>query len=188
MRSLKKQLITMTITSLLIMTFLTIPAAAVTTAEGQPALNYDVYLKLGNIQGESTNKEFRDWIAVTGVEFEALNTSSKNGRATGRVVLNHFTITKEVDAASIPLFMATASGEVIQDGQLVFVTQGQSTATILTITLSPVQVTGYNFNNGFETINLQAPTIHMSYSTLNDKGSKNPQIIGGWDFIMNKKK
>lgn len=178
------------LTVCLLAALLAIPAEAAPAAEAQPALAYDVYLKLDGINGESTFKNYEKWIVLSGVQFDVGNTSdiAKGGReGAGKSVLNHFTITKRFDAASIPLFLSVLMGSHIKNGQIAFVTRGEAPKAFLTVDLADILVSDYKFNNTCETIRLKFGSIQLNYYMQKPDGSLNAPITGGWDFTDSKK-
>lgn len=108
----------------------------------------------------------------------------------GKAKMDEFTITKQTDASSIPLFMNLVSGKKIMSGQLVFVKNtGKGSLPFLTIDLDTVFVSNYQFANDDEIITLQIGGMKMSYaSLLKDGGKSGNPITGGWDFIKNQVK
>jgi type VI protein secretion system component Hcp len=151
--------------------------------DGSPVLNYDVYMKLGNIKGESTAESYKDWIVLTGVEFDAtqvLGTGGGGAGGTGKPTLNEFVVKKSYDASSIPIFQDLLTGRHSADCKIVFVSRGESPTPILTIELLDVLISNYNYDNMFETIGLNFARIKSTYSGVN------PPITGDFDFKQGK--
>jgi type VI protein secretion system component Hcp len=167
-------------------------ANAVTTTIDQPALNYNVYLKLDGICGDSKADRFANWIELAGVEFDVANSalSAQGGAgAASKAVMDHLTVSKKYyDCSSVPLMMSSLSGKHIKNGQIAFVTQSTEPITILKIDITDVSIAEYQFNNMYETVALSVGTIDFSYTSIDDKGGKKLPIEGGWDFKANKMK
>jgi type VI secretion system secreted protein Hcp len=143
------------------------PGVSVPAGDGTPVLNYDVYMSLDEIQGESTTENYENWIELTGVEFGGSQTiGSGTGGAgnTGKTTLNDFVVKKSYDSSSKPLFQSLLNGRHIEKGKIVFVTRGESPTPILTIELTEVMVADYNFDNAFETIALNFAKIETTYT------------------------
>ncbi|MCR8630873.1 Hcp family type VI secretion system effector [Paenibacillus radicis (ex Xue et al. 2023)] len=189
MITLKKMLLSMLISWTLMLTFSVIPAAAATTGKTEVDLNYDVYMKLEGIEGEATVEKFEKWIVLSDIHFEVSNTSSNSsggGGASGKPTVKEFMVIKQFDSSSVPLFLNTLTGKHMKNGKIVFVSRGDSPTPLLTIELSDVVVSNYDFNNTNETISLEFNKIQLSYSTTDEKGNKTPLINGGFDFKQNK--
>jgi type VI secretion system secreted protein Hcp len=151
----------------------------VPAGDGSPILNYDVYMRLGSIKGESTAVHYEDWIELTGIQFDASNLISTHvggGMGSGKAVLNEFEIKKSLDSSSIHIFQEMLRGELFNDGRIVFVSRGESPTPILTIELKDILLTDYNFNNTYESIKLNFAEIHSNYSGVT------PSVIGSFNF------
>ncbi|MBD0379419.1 Hcp family type VI secretion system effector [Paenibacillus sedimenti] len=188
MKALKNRFIITLAAFLLALTFSIVPASAATNSA--PEHTFDVYLNLDGIQGDSTVKNYEKWIQLSSVQFNAANkgsSSSGSGAGAGKAILESFTVTKSLDSASIPLFLNTAAGKNISKGQIVFVSGTQQPTALLTIDLSSVQISSYEFSDAYETITLSVGGIKMSYTPTTAKGTKGTSITGGWDFIKNMK-
>jgi type VI protein secretion system component Hcp len=106
MRMFKKQLLALITVCLLAMAFSVVPAAAAASTPG----NYDLYLKLDGISGESITRGYENWIGLSHVEFEVSNQgtiSSGSGGGAGKSSLNQFKINKVIDSSSTSLFQYT---------------------------------------------------------------------------------
>ena len=123
---------------------------------------------------------------LSDVQFKVANTSGGGG-GSGKAVLDHFIVTKQLDSASVPLFLAAVSGTHIISGELAFVKPGDIPTQILTIKLTDVQVSAYSSNNTLETITLNFAAILMRYSPQCPTGEPTTPIEGGWNFNLNKK-
>jgi type VI protein secretion system component Hcp len=165
----------------------TTAVAAATTAD-QPALNYNVYLKLDGICGESNADKFANWIVLTGVDFGVSNSASApalgGGGAAGKAVMDHFTVTKTYDCSSVSLLTSSLSGKHIKNAQIAFVKPGTD-LVFLTINLTDVTIAEYQFNNTYETIALNFSSIETSYTQQDEKGGNKLPVKGGWDFSKN---
>jgi type VI protein secretion system component Hcp len=186
MKLFKKQLLALITVFLLAMAFSRVPASAAMTPE-----NYDVYLILDGISGESVTRGYENWIGLSGVEFDAANqgsSSAGSGGGAGKALLNQFKINKVIDSSSTSLFQNTMSGTHIPKGQIVFVKQGEVQEIILTIELTDIMITDYSFYDLGETVSLKFDSIKLIYTFYDAKtGIKKNTIIGGWSFNQNTK-
>jgi len=179
----KKQFIALAAILLLTLAFLAVPAAAADS-------DYDVYLRLDGIQGDSITKGYEKWIPITGIQFDATNergTLTSSAASAGKASLDSFTIQKNVDSASVPLFLNLMTGKVIAKGQIVFTTKSKDTSVQqpLIIDLENVIVTDYSFSDGYEGITLKATGLKLTYTPQTNSGAKGTPITGGWDFLKN---
>ena len=76
------------------------------------ALN--MYLKIGDIEGESTDQAHEGWIDVLSVSQSVTQPSSalaSSGRRTSqRVIMQDFSVVKTIDKATPKLYLACCSG------------------------------------------------------------------------------
>jgi type VI protein secretion system component Hcp len=168
-------------------------AATVSTSETPLPPSHSVYLKLDGIAGESTVRNYERWIVLSGVQFGVSNNSTNapmtggGAVSAGKASLDQFTVTKALDASSVPLLQAALTGTHIKNGQLVFLVGGEKALPVLTIDLGSIMVAAYEFNNEQETIQLNFESIKLNYFPTNPNGSKTPSISGGWSFKQNAK-
>lgn len=165
-------------------------SAATVSVSSQPA-DYDVYLKLDGIDGEATARGFEKWIALSSVQFglssETSLLSAGSGAARGKATPSPVVATKRPDTATVPLFLATASGTFVKKGVIAFVSPGERPRTVLSYELSDVAITSYEADNAFETISLSYSAISISYTGQKPDGSAAPAVKGGWSFLKNTK-
>ncbi|ULL14754.1 hypothetical protein DVH26_10010 [Paenibacillus sp. H1-7] len=150
---------------------------------GTAVNNYDVYMRIGGVKGESKDANYEDWIVLSGVQIDASQTvtiESGGGSGAGKAEFNEFVVKKLFDASSIPLFMDMLKGTHLADGEIVFVSRGPSPAPILRIKLTDVLITRYNFDNTNEAIILNFTKIDLTYSGIT------PPIQGIFDMKLNK--
>jgi type VI protein secretion system component Hcp len=144
------------------------PGVSLPAGEGDSVLNYNVYMSLDGIKGESEAEQYADWIELTGVEFGASQMLSTGGTGgpggTGKATLDEFVVKKSYGSSSNPIFQDLLSGKHISKCTIVFVSRGESPTAILTIKLSDVQISNYNFDNMFETVGLNFAKIESTYS------------------------
>jgi type VI secretion system secreted protein Hcp len=159
------------------------PGVPVPAGDGTAVHNYDVFMRLDNIKGESTAETYVDWIVLTEVQFDASqeqSTGGGGGSGAGNAEINEFVVKKKFDSSSIRIFQGMLTGNHLSNCKIVFVSRGTSPTPILTIELSDVLITNYNFNNTFESIRLNFTKIKSTYSGVT------PPINGGFDFRANK--
>ena len=81
----------------------------------------NVYLKLGDLKGESLDKDHKDWIEVENFSWGVDNPSSfsigQGGQAT-QAHISSLNISKACDASSVFLWQAATTGRHIEDATL----------------------------------------------------------------------
>jgi type VI secretion system secreted protein Hcp len=158
------------------------PGVSVPAGDGSPSQNYDVYMNLGSLKGESTADHYEDWILLTGVQFDAsvlIGSHAGGGMGAGKAELNEFEIKKSLDSSSVSIFQDMLLGKHFDKGQIVFVSRGTSPTPILTIEIEDVLITNYNFNNTYESIKLNFAKIKSTYSGVTPPVSSNFNFATG---------
>jgi type VI secretion system secreted protein Hcp len=159
------------------------PGVSVPASDGTASLNYDVYMQLDTIKGESRADHYENWIELSGVQFDAalvVSTGGSGGISAGKPEMNEFVVKKGLDSSSIPIFQDMLTGKHLSNAKIVFVSRGPSPTPILTIELSDVLIAEYNSKNTFETIKLNFSKIESTYTGITS------EIKGGFDFKENK--
>lgn len=107
----------------------------------------DVFLKLGDIVGESDDKKHKDEIEIEGFSFDVvqLGTASHGrGLTGGKSELHDLQFTKKMDKASPKLFQYCADGKPIKTATLTGRKAGGQQQDHLVITLTDVLVSSYH--------------------------------------------
>jgi type VI secretion system secreted protein Hcp len=99
-----------------------------------------IFLQLGDIKGESTDKDHKDWLQVSSFSWGApAPRDLSTGMATGKRQHQDITITKYSDKASPKLFRAMGDGSVIPSATLTFL-RAKPTPELFTYVLTNVFV------------------------------------------------
>jgi type VI secretion system secreted protein Hcp len=103
----------------------------------------DMFLKIDGIDGESSDKDHKDWIEVLSFSWGVHNTasSSSSGGGTGRATAEDFTFTHKVDKATPNLMLACATGKHLPNAQLTVRKSGSDKGEFLKIKLSDCFIT-----------------------------------------------
>lgn len=96
-------------------------ASAVTPAPAMAA--YDIFLKMDNLVGESTQIKYEKWIELLSYStgFLARTSQGNAGAPVGRSTCSPFGASKSVDRSSPPLLTAVMSGQHFQKAEIDFV-------------------------------------------------------------------
>ncbi|SFS55091.1 type VI secretion system tube protein Hcp [Paenibacillus sp. BC26] len=179
----KKLLSSVLIACLWLATLSIVPASAAAPSNGS------ILLQLDGISGESTMKGYEKWSVVEGASFSIENQGSfaaGSGAGAGKVSLSALTITKSVDAASVPIMLNAMKGVHIPKGKLVYTSQGVggNQTPYLMLELEDVVISSYSFDDTEETVVLNYNKIKWTYWITDAKGIRTP-ITGGWDIKKN---
>jgi type VI secretion system secreted protein Hcp len=154
----------------------------------------DMFLQLDALEGESADKDYKDYMELLNWSWSLSNTGSfhtATGGGTGKGICNDITITKLVDKATPLLVLACMSGQHIAHGILVCRRAGGSPVPYLTMTLQNVLVSKYGTNGKSEsptqqeTFSLNFAQYLMEYYPQSAQGSSSGSVDGGWNIPEN---
>jgi type VI secretion system secreted protein Hcp len=130
-------------------------AVAVSAVAPAPAIAAaDVYMKIGTIEGESTDEGRNGWIDLLSVSAAIDRSNDANGRAAvvpGKPSCSPLLIRKTVDKASPPLLDSVMTLKSFPSVDIEFVRAGNPSQVYLKFELENVQITSYQFNGAADT-------------------------------------
>ena len=158
----------------------------------------DMFLKLGDIKGESRDQAHRDEIEVSRWGWGMSQTGSMHsgsGGGAGKVNIDNLSISKVMDKSSPNLMMACSTGKHYPEARLVVRKAGGSSAVeYLVITLKEVMVISYqsdavkNSDELTEIIGLNFASVEVSYQPQKADGGKDGGAVKyGWNIRQNVK-
>jgi type VI secretion system secreted protein Hcp len=171
----------------------------------------DIFLKLDGIDGESTAKghvkeidalSYEQSIGVT-----VFHSGGGGGASAGKASFSGVRFRKSVDAASVPMLLACASGKHIKDARFTF-RRNPGAFEFYKVTLENVLIThiaqragtGEQYPLSFDALQSGAPNegfldevtldfarIRWQYRVRKPSGTAGATVTGGWDLITNQK-
>lgn len=147
----------------------------------------DMFLKVGDIRGESTDARHRDEINVLSWSWSESNGTTRIGPVTlPKACIQDMQITKFIDRATPQLITNGVTGQLEREATLSMAKIGdQKTADFLVITMRNVAVTSYSTggNSGqdrlTETFTLHFDSLQGRYYPQNPDGSFGTPVV--WD-------
>ena len=158
----------------------------------------DMFLKLGDIKGESRDQAHRDEIEISKWGWGMSQTGSMHtgsGGGAGKVNIENLAISKVMDKSSPNLMMACSTGKHYPEARLVVRKAGGSSAVeYLVITLKEVMVVSYGTSAGnkddvlYDRVALNFATVDVSYQPQKADGAKDGGPVKfGWNIRQNVK-
>jgi len=158
----------------------------------------DMFLKLGDIKGESRDQAHRDEIDITNWGWGLSQTGSMHsgtGGGSGKADFANLNLTKPLDKSSPNLMMACATGKHYPEAKLVVrKAGGASPVEYLVITLKEVMVVSYSTRAEtaedvlYDSIALNFATVDVSYQPQKADGAKDGGPVKfGWNIRQNVK-
>ena len=158
----------------------------------------DMFLKLDDIKGESTDRRHADEIVVLswnwGMQQAAASPAGSGGGAgvgAGKVKVNDLLVTKQVDKASPLLMLACCSGKHFKEALLTVRRAGEKPIEYLKITMKEVFVSSVSIDGTdaqdrpTETIALNFGEFRSQYTPQKPDGTGDATIEIGWDIVKN---
>lgn len=153
-----------------------------------------IYMKLPNITGHVTTKDYEGWIELTNLDFSAKrNITTKVGQQTDRDSsaprINEMTMTKNVDKSSPFLFEALLNGTSM-DTVTIAICKNGSDAKISSqyilhnamVSYYEEQVDGNSKSGGQDFLNLNFTKIEKRYTPYNSQGKAEAAVSAGYDL------
>jgi type VI secretion system secreted protein Hcp len=155
----------------------------------------DIFAKIGDIKGESTDDKHKDEIDVLSYSWGATQSgtfAAGGAGGSGKVQFNDFTFTQKVNKASPILFQACASGQHIKEATITVRKAGRTQQDYLIIKLNDVLVSSYQSGGSSgddlptESVSMAFAKVEMTYKEQKEDGGSGQTFTGGWDLKANK--
>lgn len=153
----------------------------------------DMYLKIGDIVGETTGP-LADQIRVVSWHFGAKQPATMHVNAGGgasAVSVDDLVVVKFVDKASPNLFAACAKGTHYKDALLTVRKAGGEQIEYLKIHMETVIISSYHVGQEIdsnekikETISINCARIKIEYAPQAGEGGAGGTLEGGWDMSV----
>ena len=139
------------------------------------------FMKLGDIKGEATDTEHKDWIIIESMSspiFRSIPEGAKDAqRSRGDTTLGDVVVVRELDKSSTKLQEACANGTFFDEVEIHFTTQVKNKQEpYLTYKLKDVIVTSYSFHGNAagdplptEEVTLGYTEVEWTYITVDPK-------------------
>ena len=154
-----------------------------------------IFLKIGDIKGESTDKNHKDEIDVQswtwGLTQQVIHAIGGE-TALGRAKFDELQFTHKVDLASTALMLACAGGRHLKDARLTARKGGNKPLEYLVITLKDVLITSVRdagdaaATGTHETATLIFSSIDVMYTPQTASGAGGTPVHFKWDVQANK--
>ena len=155
----------------------------------------NIYLKLGDIKGESLDEKYEEWIEIDTVAWRADNKASYKigdpGKAKGgksQAEISNITVTKPCDLSSVTLMQNCVLGSGIAKGTISFLKlDGETRVEYFKIELKKIMVSSVAYTGAGATEDLKE-TIELKFTEFketyklqrNDTGLAGGYVPFGW--------
>jgi type VI secretion system secreted protein Hcp len=155
----------------------------------------DMFLKFGDIKGESADAKYKEWIPIESWswgESQAGSAGRGAGSGVGKVDMSDFSFMKFMDKATPKLILACANGQHIPAVEFVARKAGGEQAEYLKMKLSDVLISSYQTSGSSggslptESISINFSKIEFEYLQQDAKGKTASAGKMNWDVRANK--
>ena len=156
----------------------------------------DMFIKIGDIKGESKDKKHGKEIDVLAWSWGVTNSGNAQiggGAGAGKVNVQDLSFTKYVDSASCPLLLAASNGKHYPEALLTVRKAGEKPVEYLKIKMQEVLITSVSTGGSggedrlTENVSLNFCKVFVDYTPQKDDGSPDTVIPYAWDIAANVK-
>ena len=156
----------------------------------------DMFIKLGDIKGESRDSKHKEEIDVLAWSWGASNSGSAHvggGMGAGKVNVQDLSLTKYIDKASPDILLSCCNGKHIKEATLVVRKAGENPLEYLTITMSDLIVTSVSTGGSggedrlTENVTLNFAKVKVGYVEQTPTGAAGAKPSMIWDIAGNVK-
>jgi type VI secretion system secreted protein Hcp len=138
----------------------------------------DIFLKLGDIKGESTDDKHKDWIEVLSWSWGTSTGTGKTKRGTAPAqCVNDLVLTKNVDSSSPALIMNGVLGQPAKEATLAMRKAGKEQQEFLVIKMTDVLVSSYQTGGSSQSEAQLMDQLVLHFSSIS--GEYRPQRPDG---------
>jgi len=156
----------------------------------------DMFIKIGDLKGESKDKAHAGEIDVLAWSWGASNSGNAHmggGQGAGKVNVQDLSFTKYIDKSSPDLMLSCCNGKHIPEAKLVVRKAGETPLEYLTITMNDLIVTSVSTGGSggedrlTENVTLNFAKVKVNYVEQTEKGGAGAKPQMGWDIAANVK-
>ncbi len=156
----------------------------------------DMFIKIGDLKGESKDKAHAGEIDVLAWSWGASNSGNAHmggGQGAGKVNVQDLSFTKYIDKSSPDLMLYCCNGKHIPEAKLVVRKAGETPLEYLTITMNDLIVTSVSTGGSggedrlTENVTLNFAKVKVNYVEQTEKGAAGAKPQMGWDIAANVK-
>lgn len=154
----------------------------------------DMFIKIGDIKGESVDKVHADKIDVLAWSWgmsQSGTTHMGSGGGSGKVNVQDISFTKYVDASTHALIMACCNGKHYDEATLIVRKAGEKPLEYIKITMKEVMVTAVSTGGSggedrlTENVTLNFAEFKYEYTKQAPKGGKDSTMTATWNIAEN---
>jgi type VI secretion system secreted protein Hcp len=158
-------------------------------------MSFKIFLKVGDIKGESTDSKHKEQIEVFSWSWGVTNAATLGagaGSAAGRPSFNDLNFTHRYDRAAPLLWRACAVGQHFTEATLASTKQGKGAQDYLVVKMSDVVVTSASASDSsgggeaMESVSVKFAKVDVEYKPQKADGSFDASVRFKYDIKANK--
>jgi type VI secretion system secreted protein Hcp len=154
----------------------------------------DIFAKIGDIKGESTDAKHKDEIEVLSFSWGVANPASVavgGGAAAGKATFQDLTIVHQIDKASPALIRACATGKHLKEAIITHRKAGKQQQEYFIVKMNDVIITGVSHGGTSgqpysESVSLAFAKVELEYKPQKADGSLDAGVFFKYDIKANK--
>ena len=151
----------------------------------------DIFAKIGDIKGESTDSKHKDEIEVLSFSWGVTNSAKIKGGGAGKATFTDLSFLHGIDKASPNLLSACATGAHLKEATITHRKAGKGQQEYLIIKMNDVIITGVALADssvvaGSETVSMAFAKVDLEYKPQKADGSLDAGIHFKFDIKANK--
>jgi type VI secretion system secreted protein Hcp len=156
----------------------------------------DMFIKVGNLEGESKDKTHAKSIDVLAWSWGMSNSGSAHiggGAGAGKVNVQDLSFTKYIDKSSPDLMLSCCNGKHHPEAKLTVRKAGESPLEYLVITMTDVMITAVSTGGSggedrlTENVTLNFAKVKVNYTEQTATGGVGAKPVMGWNIAENVK-
>jgi type VI secretion system secreted protein Hcp len=151
----------------------------------------DIFVKLGDIKGESLDDKHKGEIEVLSFSWGVTNPTSGGGTAGGRATFQDLSIVHYIDKASPVLMQACTAGTILKDATITHRKAGKGQQEFIVIKMNDIIITsvthsGTSDQPASENVSLAFAKVDLEYRPLKSDGTLDAGVHFKYDFKTHK--
>ena len=156
----------------------------------------DMFIKIGDIKGESKDKKHGKEIDVLAWSWGVSNSGNAQvggGAGAGKVNVQDLSFTCYIESSTCPLLLAGSNGKHYKEALLTVRKAGENPVEYIKIKIEEVLITSLSTGGSggedrlTENVTLNFAKVHVDYTPQSDDGKAGTAIPYGWDIASNVK-
>ena len=154
----------------------------------------DMFIKIGDIKGESKDSKHKEKIDVLAWSWGLSNSGNAQvggGAGAGKVNVQDLSFTKYIDSATCPLMLAASNGKHYKEALLIVRKAGEKPLEYVKIKMEDVLITSVSTGGSggedrlTENVSLNFAKVSVDYTPQKQDGSADTAIPYSWDIAAN---